>query len=954
MVGSMLNCGNPPAPFWSDCQDQAEEPMFKMSQESLSNLVQVNDSDSLQPFGGFPGIMAALQTNAETGIRGDAGDLYRRHKAFGPNLYLEEQPFPAAVDGFYSLALKSLKDTTIILLLGCAVLSLVIGIKRNGPVEGLLDGAIIFSAISFVLYFGLICRLIKSRIRRRRLSKNLKLSCVVRHGKILKVSDSEVVVGDVVFLQAGNHVPADGLFIEGNSLFNLDDGFVQSRSNYCKNPSLFTGAKVRKGNCRMLVVSVGKNTERRRLMGSVSQINDNQESRLQISIDNTNSHLEKIWLSLTLFILVVQLFRCFLSNSDKRDDSHNTDPKGFKNTVEDLMNESTKLVKKQGIKASGLVAVLGILIFGLRDGLPLGIFVSFVYASNKMKSHGVIVRTLPACATIGLVTTICTSITDDIALHHSKMADLYIGFHCIKDVSTEVAQKILTILQDGVCAYASCNGQGNVLCYWAQQVLGIDTVEFCNKYLDLNKSSCGLMLRKHKEAGSVLHIHWHGELEKILSMCSHYCEGDGTMKTLDEEKKAQLKTEFQKIESNSLEVLAFAYKQVNQEVEKPEKIEERQIGKDETLKPLEHGFIFLALVSMKNPYPPEVKEAIQDCRASGVAVNLLLDTDVTTARIMALYSGILRPEEDIEGAVIEASDFRKKPEEERLKTIDKIHVMANTFPSDKLLFVQCLKQKNKVVAFTSSCIRDCPSLKEADVGVFMGAEDQSKEDADIVVLNKNVGTIFTIIKLGRCVYDNTKKFIQLQLTLNITAFTVNFIFAIAKREVQLLPFQILWINIIMDVLGALALAIRIVQIPGESSVEGAGDPIINRRMWRNIAVQSLFQITILMILEMKGKVIFHEANESVLKTMINSIYVFCQVFSLITALVVFKKKKTPVHKNCLLVLGVVVMIIVVLEVGLIEILAIIAHWRNLNSKQWFICIGIAALSVPVGCAVTTI
>ncbi|KAL2523762.1 Calcium-transporting ATPase 12 [Abeliophyllum distichum] len=370
MVGSMLNCGNPPAPFWSDCQDQAEAPMFKMSQESLSNLVQVNDRDSLQPFGALPGIMAALQTNAETGIRGDAGDLHRRHKAFGPNLYSEEQPFPAAVDGFYSLALKSLKDTTIILLLCCAVLSLVIGIKRNGPVEGLLDGAIIFSAISFVLYFRLICRFVNSRIRRRRLSNNLKLSCVVRHGKMLKVSDSEVVI----------------------------------RSNYYKNPSLFTGAKVKKGNCRMLVVSVGKNTERNQLMRSVSQINDNQESRLQISIDNTNSRLEKIWLSFTLFILVVQLFRCFLSNSDKCDDSHNTDTKGFKNTVEDLMNESAKLVKKQGIKASGLVAVLSILLFGLRDGLPLGIFVSFVYASNKMKSHGVIVRTLPACATIGLVT----------------------------------------------------------------------------------------------------------------------------------------------------------------------------------------------------------------------------------------------------------------------------------------------------------------------------------------------------------------------------------------------------------------------------------------------------------------------------------------------------------------------------------------------------------------------
>ncbi|CAI9773394.1 unnamed protein product [Fraxinus pennsylvanica] len=120
-------------------------------------------------------------------------------------------------------------------------------------------------------------------------------------------------------------------------------------------------------------------------------------------------------------------------------------------------------------------------------------------------------------------------------------------------------------------------------------------------------------------------------------------------------------------------------------------------------------------------------------------------------------------------------------------------------------------------------------------------------------------------------------------------------------------------------------------------------------MWRNIAVQSLFQITTLTILEMKGKVFFRESDESVLKNMINSCYAFCQVFSLITAMVLFKKKKTLVHKNCLPVLSVVGMIIVVLEVGLIEIMAIIAHRGNLNSKQWCICMGIGALSVPVGC-----
>ncbi|CAA2965597.1 calcium-transporting ATPase 12, plasma membrane-type-like [Olea europaea subsp. europaea] len=612
----MLNCDNP-----------AEVPMCRVNQECLAILVQVNDSDSLQPFGGMPGLMAALETNAETGISGDAGDLYRRHKAFGSNLYLEEQTYPVVVDGFFRLALQGFKDTTIILLFCCALLSAAIGIKRNGPVEGLRDGVIVVSVIFFVLYFGLICRIIKSRIRRRRLLKNKKHVRVVRHGKMPKISDSEVVVGDIVCLQAGNQVPADGLFIEGNFLFQLDEDFHHGDSNYYKNPSLFSGAKVREGNCQMLVLSVGKNTERNRLMRSLSSTQkiDNQESKLQISIDNTSSRLEKICLSLSLFILVVQLFQCFLYVCD---DSYNPDPKGVKNAVEDLMNESAKLMKKQGTKASGL--------------------------------------------------------------------------------------------------------------------------------------------------------------------------GDGTIQTLDEDKKDLLNREFLQIASNCLQVLAFAYRQIDQEEDRGEIEENDADDIEETLKPLEHGLIFLALVSLKNPYAPELRQAIQDCRASGVAFKLVVDTDITTARIMALYSRILRPEEDIEGAIIEASDFRKNDKEERLKTIKNIHVIANTSPTDRLQFVQCLKQKNKVVALAGSCIRDCPSLIEADVGIFMG-NLSGAEDADIVFLNQNVSPIFTIIKLGRCIHESVKKFTQLQLTLNITAFTVNFVFVIARRDVQLLPFQVLWINVIMDV-----------------------------------------------------------------------------------------------------------------------------------------------------------
>ncbi|KAL0443296.1 UNVERIFIED_CONTAM: putative calcium-transporting ATPase 13, plasma membrane-type [Sesamum latifolium] len=373
------------------------EEYFFISPERLAEIVEVNlHTDSLQLCGGIGGIVSALRTNIDTGIIGDQRDLHFRTKVFGSNVItLSCEIFTQSLK---QLLLDACKDSAIILLLCCAAISLAIGIKRNGIEEGLTDGMFIFLNISLVISGGAIFRYFKGRwMIKNSLNQHKKILRVVRNGKMQKITESQVVVGDTVYLKSGDEVPTDGIFIDGYS-FQLNEGVGQKGSNCSSYPSLFTGAKVVKGHCRMLVTSVGENTERNRLIRSIALIqqNDHQRPKAELldAIEKTNSKLENILLSLTLILLILQLVRCFVWRQDHKTDDgdHNLDSNGVKGTFEDLMDESIKLMKKErSSQTKGLVTMLCVLLFARRDGLPLAIFTSLLYAANKMKFRGAIV-----------------------------------------------------------------------------------------------------------------------------------------------------------------------------------------------------------------------------------------------------------------------------------------------------------------------------------------------------------------------------------------------------------------------------------------------------------------------------------------------------------------------------------------------------------------------------------
>ncbi|XWS64685.1 hypothetical protein CRYUN_Cryun05aG0024500 [Craigia yunnanensis] len=328
---------------------------------------------------------------------------------------------------------------------------------------------------------------------------------------------------------------------------------------------------------------------------------------------------------------------------------------------------------------------------------------------------------------------------------------------------------------------------------------------------------------------------------------------------------------------------------------------------------------------------------------------MITGDNVFTAKAIAIDCGILEPHEDMNEVVIEGVQFRNYSPEERMAKINKIRVMARSSPFDKLLMVQCLKQNGHVVAVIGDGTNDAPTLKEADIGLSMGIQgtEVAKESSDIVILDDNFTSVVTVLRWGRCVFNNIQKFIQFQLTVNIVALVINFIAATSSGEVPLTAVQLLWVNLIMDSFGALALATeRPTNDLMKKPLVGRSKPLISNIMWRNLIAQALYQVAILLTLQFRGKSIFG-VDEKVKNTLIFNTFILCQVFNEFNARKLEKKNIFQgLHKNKLF-LG-IIGITIIFQVVMVEFLKRFANTQRLNWGQWGTCIGIGALSWPLG------
>ncbi|RVW23008.1 putative calcium-transporting ATPase 13, plasma membrane-type [Vitis vinifera] len=413
----------------------------------------------------------------------------------------------------------------------------------------------------------------------------------------------------------------------------------------------------------------------------------------------------------------------------------------------------------------------------------------------------------------------------------------------------------------------------------------------------------------------------------ILEMCSTYYDASGSMRDLGHFERTTFEQIIQGMAASSLRCIAFAHNQL------PE--EEHEI-REATQKLKEDSSTLIGLVGIKDPCRPGVRKSVEDCQHAGVNVKMITGDNIFTARAIATECGILRPDQDMNNeAVVEGEVFRQYTPDERIEKVDKIRVMARSSSFDKLLMVQCLKQKGHVVAVTGDGTNDAPALKEADIGLSMGIQgtEVAKESSDIIILDDNFASVATVLRWGRCVYNNIQKFIQFQLTVNVAALVINFVAAVSA--------------------GALALA---TEQPTKELMEkppmGRTEPLISNIMWRNLLAQALYQIVVLLTLQFKGESIFG-VSKKVKDTLIFNTFVLCQVFNEFNARELEKKTIFKgLHKNKLF-LG-IIGITIILQVVMVEFLKKFADTERLDWGQWGACIGIAAASWPIGWVVKCI
>ncbi|CAN6246980.1 unnamed protein product [Urochloa humidicola] len=926
---------------------------FGIGEEQLTVMTRDHDYSALQEYGGVKGLANLLKTNLEKGIHGDEADLSSRANAFGANRYPRKKG-----RSFWVFLWEACQDMTLVILIIAAVISLVLGISTEGIKEGWYDGTSIAFAVFLVIVVTAVSDY-KQSLQFQHLNEekqNIQVE-VIRGGRRIQVSIFDLVVGDVVALKIGDQVPADGVVISSHSLA-IDESSMTGESKIVtkdqKTPFLMAGCKVADGYGTMLVTAVGLNTEWGLLMASISEDN-NEETPLQVRLNGVATFIGIVGLSVAAMVLVV-LFARYFSGHTTNSDGTVQFVKG-RTSVKSAIFGSIKI----------LTVAVTIVVVAVPEGLPLAVTLTLAYSMRKMMADKALVRRLSACETMGSATTICSDKTGTLTLNQMTVVQSTVGGVKLQAPANadKLPPTVVSLLLEGIAQ----NTSGSV--FEAQdgtiEITGSPTekailawgLELGMKFVEERSRSAIIHVSpfnsERKCAGvavavrdSDVHVHWKGAAEIVLGLCTSWIDMDGSIHEMTPDKANQLKKFIEDMAEQSLRCIAFAYRNLDME-DVPS--EEQRINWQLP----DNDLILIGIAGMKDPCRPEVREAVELCKKAGVKVRMVTGDNLKTARAIALECGILEDSDASAESIIEGRVFRAFNDTEREAVAEKISVMARSSPNDKLLLVKALKKRGHVVAVTGDGTNDAPALHEADIGLSMGIQgtEVAKESSDIIILDDNFSSVVKVVRWGRSVYANIQKFIQFQLTVNVAALVINVVAAVSSGNVPLNAVQLLWVNLIMDTLGALALATEPpTDQPMRRPPVGRREPLVTNIMWRNLFIQAVFQVAVLLTLNFRGRNLLHltqdtlDHSSKVKNTVIFNTFVLCQVFN------EFNSRKpeelnifSGVSRNHLF-LGVVT-ITVVMQVIIIEFLGKFTSTVRLNWKLWLVSVVIAFVSWPL-------
>ncbi len=776
-----------------------------------------------------------LSTNADTGL--SPQEAQQRLEKYGPN-ELEETGGRSA----WEILVDQFKNIMLLMLIAVAIVSGVLdllALQRGELKPGEVPFKDTIAILAIVVLNGILGYVQESRAEKA-LAALKKLSSpnvrIIRNGKPSEVAAKDLVPGDVMLLEAGVQVAADGLLLETSNLQIRESALTGEAEAVNKQAtttlpedtgigdrinSVFQGTEVVQGRGKVLVTNTGMTTELGKIATMLQSV-ESEPTPLQQRMTQLGNVLVTGSLILVAIVVIVGLLR------------------------------GGNLTELLEVSLSMAVAVVP-------EGLPAVITVTLALGTQRMVRRKALIRKLPAVETLGSVTTICSDKTGTLTQNKMVVQAAYThGSRRNQDQTTSLHQEFRVTgegyaptgefqlennsievqdnpeLQALLVACAVCNdahlqqqqGQWTILGDPTEGALvtlaakgGIEKDQWDSKlprvsefpFSSERKRMSVISKIEQVETGdsplrdvdptisNLVNSHNYlmftkGSPELILARCTQVYVGNGAV-SLTQEQRDEILAENDRMASNGLRVLGFAHKPLTEIP--PE-------GSDETS---EQELVWLGLVGMLDAPRPEVRAAVQECREAGIRPIMITGDHQLTARAIATDLGIAQPGD----RVLTGQELQRMSNEDLEQNVDLVSIYARVAPEHKLRIVQALQRRGRFVAMTGDGVNDAPALKQADIGIAMGitGTDVSKEASDMVLLDDNFATIVAATEEGRVVYTNIRRFIKYILGSNIgEVLTIAAAPILGLGGVPLTPLQILWMNLVTDGLPALALAVE--------------------------------------------------------------------------------------------------------------------------------------------------
>ena len=741
------------------------------------------------------------------------------------------------------LYLEKFEDPVVRVLLVAAVFSLIISIIENEYAEtiGIIAAILLATGIGFYFEYDANKKFdLLNAVNEETLVK------VIRNGRIQEIPRKDVVVGDIVVLETGEEIPADGELIEAISLqvneSNLTgepvinkttvEADFDEEATYASN-LVMRGTTVVDGHGSMKVLRVGDATE----IGKVARQSTEQSTEptpLNIQLTRLANLIGKIGFTvaglafLIFFIKDVVLYFDF----------------GALNGWHDWLPVLERTLKY-------FMMAVTLIVVAVPEGLPMSVTLSLALNMRRMLATNNLVRKMHACETMGAITVICTDKTGTLTQNLMQVHEP--NFYGLKDGGKLADDDISKLIAEGISANSTAfleetgegekpkgvgnptevalllwlNGQNRNYLELRERAQVLDQLTFSTE-----RKFMATLVKSPLVGKKVLYIK--GAPEIVLGKCKEVILDGRRVDSV--EYRSTVEAQLQSYQNMAMRTLGFAFRIV--EDNEPD---------DCVALVSENNLNFLGVVAISDPIRPDVPAAVAKCQSAGIGIKIVTGDTPGTATEIARQIGLWKPE-DTERNRITGVAFAELSDEEALNRVMDLKIMSRARPTDKQRLVQLLQQKGAVVAVTGDGTNDAPALNHAQVGLSMGTGTSvAKEASDITLLDDSFNSIGTAVMWGRSLYKNIQRFIVFQLTINFVALLIVLLGSIVGTELPLTITQMLWVNLIMDTFAALALA----SIPPSESVMNdkprrSTDFIISKAMRQNIfGVGTVFLVVLM-------------------------------------------------------------------------------------------------------------